>query len=229
MKQLSDRFAVSRLFGKLANIGDDISDEIINDPSFFKKVTGGGKTEAEYKGKDMFSFNPFVKFVFSANTVPPTKDDTHAVDKRMKRIPFLATFTKDDPDFDPFIGQKLNNQLTMEYLVKLGIEGLKRIIQNKAFTKSDIAEREENDYSKQNNPIESFIAEKGEDYLFREPTPAIFKAFQVWCIECGFPSKNAISFGQAIRKKYNLDRECRRIENGKGVKEPAWFYVRKTS
>jgi len=38
LKKLSDRFSTVMLFGKLANIGDDISDEFVVDTSIFKKL-----------------------------------------------------------------------------------------------------------------------------------------------------------------------------------------------
>lgn len=38
LKKLNDRFSTVMLFGKLANIGDDISDEFITDAAIFKKL-----------------------------------------------------------------------------------------------------------------------------------------------------------------------------------------------
>ena len=217
MKQLSQQFAVVRLFGKLANVGDDISADDIKDPSVFKKVTGGGKTEAEYKGKDMFSFNPFVKFIFSANTLPRINDLTEAVYKRMKQIPFLATFSETDPDFDPFIGDKLNNQLSMEYFIKVGIDGLKRLIENKAFTQSTKAKEKEDEYREQNNPIEGFIEEKTKDYLLQEPKAIVYRAFQIWCSENGFTPVTSNVFSKLIKKKCDFREKDRqqRVEKGK--------------
>ena len=41
LKKLGDRFSTVMLFGRLANIGDDISDEFIMDASIFKKIVTG--------------------------------------------------------------------------------------------------------------------------------------------------------------------------------------------
>ena len=65
LKNLGDRFNKAVLFKKLANIGDDISDEFIPDPSLFKKIVSGDKIDAEHKGQDPFQFNPYVKLVFN--------------------------------------------------------------------------------------------------------------------------------------------------------------------
>ena len=56
MKKLGDRFSTVMLFGKLANIGDDISDEFLADASEFKKICTGEMIDAEQKGQPKFQF-----------------------------------------------------------------------------------------------------------------------------------------------------------------------------
>lgn len=51
-------------------------------------------------------------------------------------IPFNAKFSKNDDDFDAGITWKLKKQDVAEYLIKLGIEGLKRVLTNQGFTES---------------------------------------------------------------------------------------------
>lgn len=61
LKELGDRFSTSMMFGKLANIGDDIGDDFLqgSQVSIFKKVVTGNRIKAERKGQDPFEFNPF--------------------------------------------------------------------------------------------------------------------------------------------------------------------------
>ena len=105
LKELGDRFNTSMMFGKLANIGDDIGDDFLqgSQVSVFKKIVTGNRIKAERKGQDPFEFNPFIKLLFSANDIPRMKDKTGAVLRRLVIIPFNATFSKDAPDYDPFI------------------------------------------------------------------------------------------------------------------------------
>ena len=70
LKKLNDRFSTVMMFGKLANIGDDISEEFITDVSEFKKIVTGETIDAEQKGQPKFEFNPYVKLIFSANNIP---------------------------------------------------------------------------------------------------------------------------------------------------------------
>ena len=74
LKDLSERFKTAELYGKLANIGDDIGDAYIDDNNIFKTIVTGGRVIAEKKGKDPFEFEPYVKCIFSANNIPKTRD-----------------------------------------------------------------------------------------------------------------------------------------------------------
>ena len=83
LKELGDRFKTAELFGKLANIGDDIGDEFIANASIFKKLVTGDQVNVERKGKDPFEFINYAKFLFSANVIPRIKDKTGAVQRRL--------------------------------------------------------------------------------------------------------------------------------------------------
>src|SRR5699024_4892885 len=119
LSELGERFKTAELFGKLANIGDDIGDEFVANPALFKKLVTGDRVNVEKKGQDPFEFNNYSKFIFSANKIPRIKDRTGAVQRRLVIIPFNASFSKDDPDFDPYIKQKLLRKSSIEYLVML--------------------------------------------------------------------------------------------------------------
>ena len=90
LKELGDRFKTAELFGKLANIGDDIGDEFIANASVFKKLVTGDRVNVERKGQDPFEFNNYAKFLFSANNIPRMKDKTGAVQRRLVIVPFDA-------------------------------------------------------------------------------------------------------------------------------------------
>mgnify|MGYP000621138017 FL=1 len=51
-------------------------------------------------------------------------------------VPFDAKFTPNDADFRPFIKDELCEQSSMEYLIQLGLNALKRVLTNAAFTTS---------------------------------------------------------------------------------------------
>ncbi len=217
LKELDDRFSTASLFKKLANIGDDISDDFIPDSSIFKKIVSGSKIKAEEKGQPVFYFNPYVKLIFSANDMPRIRDKTGAVIRRLIIIPFNATFSEDNPDFDPDIKNKLEKPSAMEYFIKLGVEGLKRVLEQKHFTRSDKSEDELNEYKEFNNPIIGFFKDQDDDYIFRETTHTIYHAYDVWCCENGFNKESSNQFGRTVKALYGVE-SVRKTLNGKSIR-----------
>ena len=155
LKKLNDRFSTVMLFGKLANIGDDISEEFITDSADFKKIVTGEPIDAEQKGQPKFEFEPYVKLLFSANNIPRIGKgrDSNAILRRLIIVPFNARFSPNDPDFVPFIGDKLKRQESIEYLIQLGIKALKRVLIERKFTESELVQKELEEYEETNNPI----------------------------------------------------------------------------
>lgn len=213
LKELGDRFSTSMMFGKLANIGDDISDDFLqgSQVAIFKKVVSGNRIKAERKGQDPFEFNPYVKLLFSANDIPRMKDKTGAVLNRLVIIPFNARFTKYlpsgeiDPDYNPKIRYELVEQSSVEYLIRVGVEGLKRIIGNQGFSKSDATEQMAEEYDLMNNPIKGFFAEQEEGYIFRETVQDIFTRYQLYCNDCGIKPETKISFGKTVAEMFQVE------------------------
>jgi len=215
MKNLDDRFSTVRLYKKLANLGDDISEEFNADVSTFKKIVTGDRIDAEEKGQPKFEFNPYCKLVFSANTIPRIKDKTGAAIRRMLIVPFNAKLTKETlgDDFDPQIKWKLQKQEAIEYFIKLGIEGLKRVLENKKFTSSIKVQREIEEYEERNNPVLSFIKECEDDDsgIENEPLNDVFRKYQEFCIRNGYTSLAKNEFSKQIQRNMNLTTIRKRI------------------
>lgn len=207
LKELGDRFNTSMMFGKLANIGDDIGDDFLqgSQVSIFKKIVTGNRIKAERKGQDPFEFNPFIKLLFSANDIPRMKDKTGAVLRRLVIIPFNAAFSKDDPDYDPYIKYKLVEQGSIEYMIALGVQGLKRVIENNQFTNSEKVQNQLNEYEEENNPIIAFIADCGVDMIENEPTNEVYKRYQVFCADNSMNPMSNIVFSKQINKRLGLE------------------------
>lgn len=216
LKELGDRFKTAELFGKLANVGDDIGDEFIANAAIFKKLVTGDRVSAERKGQNPFEFNNYSKFLFSANNIPRIKDKTGAVQRRLIIIPFDATFSRDDPDFNPYIKHLLKSDEVMEYLIVLGIQGLKRVLENRAFTSSTKVQRELDDYEEQNNPILGFFRECEDEgfQIENEPTNKVYKRYQEYCLANSLQAMSNIEFSKQVNRILNFQVVNKKI-NGK--------------
>ena len=200
LDELEERFAPVTMFGKLANIGDDISDDFLRGKAIahFKKIVSGNMLKAENKGQDLFFFKPFVKLIFSANQIPRMKDRTGAVLRRMVIIPFNATFSKTDPDYDPYIAWKLKDRAVMEYLCKIGIDGLKRVLKNHSFTQSSKVDEQIKEYTEYNNPILLFLVETERDEIINQETKLVHSNYEIFCHDNGFQHMGLANFSKEI-------------------------------
>lgn len=160
LNDLNDRFSKVRLYGKLANIGDDIAEDDLHGKgiSIFKKAVTGEAFTVEFKGQDGFDMKSYATLIFAANTIPRfSGSGLTAIKDRLVIIPFEARFTKDGDDYNPNIIKDLMSQSAIEYLIMLGVQGLQRIIQNQGFTEPDIVTKELDDFEANNDSILAWL------------------------------------------------------------------------
>ena len=215
LKELGERFKTAELFGKLANIGDDIGDDFISNPAIFKKLVSGDPINVERKGQDPFDFTNYSKLLFSANNIPRIKDKSGAVLSRLVIIPFDATFSKKDPDYDPYIKYKLRQPECMEYLINVGLNGLKRVLADSSFTESERVQKELKEYEEENNPIVMFFGEIDESDIENEFTAEVYMQYQEFCITNGFTPMSRIGFSKLVKKHFHVEIVEKRIKNKK--------------
>ena len=225
LKELGDRFSTSMMFGKLANIGDDIADDFMqgSQVSIFKKIVTGNTIKAECKGQDPFEFEPYVKLLFSANDIPRMKDRTGAVLSRLKIIPFNAVFQEGQANYVPFIKYKLiEDQTAMEYLIALGVSALRGILNRQGFTHSEKVDEQIREFEEENNSIAAFVKEYGSDVVVNEATTDIYRMYLVFCQESSMNPMQRVTFTKEIKKFLNLDISVKKIR-GKATR----VFVRK--
>ena len=218
LKKLNDRFSTVMMFGKLANIGDDISDEFVVDTAEFKKIVTGQSIDAEQKGQPKFNFEPFNKLLFSANNIPRIGKgrDSGAILRRLVIVPFNAKFTPDSPDYKPFIGDELKGQESMEYLIQLGIQGLKRVLEGRKYTTSEAMQAELAEYEESNNPIIGFFREvENDEYKIEdEITSVVYRKYNEWCLSNSFQPLSNGEFSKQVKKHFGFKIVDKKI-NGK--------------
>ncbi len=213
LKRLDDRFSTVMMFGKLANIGDDISNEFVCDTSIFKKVVTGETIDAEQKGQPKFDFKPFCKLLFSANNIPRMGkgSDSQAIMRRLVIVPFEARFSSSDPNFKPEIETELKAQESMEYLIQLGIRGLKRVLESRNYTTSEKMKRELEEYEERNNPLLMFVKECEDLNIEGEPTSIVYNRYREFCLSESLQPLSKIEFSRQMVKNFALKIVSRKI------------------
>lgn len=218
MKKLNDRFSTVMMFGKLANIGDDTSDEFIADSADFKKIVTGQTIDAEQKGQPKFNFEPYCKLLFSANSIPRIGKgrDSYAILRRLAIVPFNAKFDPTSPDFMPFIGDDLKCQESMEYLIQIGLQGLKRVLETRQYSTNEAMQEELQEYEETNNPVIGFFreAENDEVKIEDEVTSVVYRKYNEWCLSNSLQPLSNGEFSKQVKKHFGFKIADRRV-NGK--------------
>lgn len=206
LNDLSHEYKAAGLFGKLANLGDDIEDEYIPSAGIFKKVVSGDRMNANVKFAAPIEFNPYCKLIFSGNTIPRLGRgrDSDAILDRLIIVPFNASFNKNTEGFSPFIKYQLRSEECMEYLVKIGIEGLKRVLNAQGFTSTKGTEMELAEYAETLNPISMFFEEMG-DSMVHEATKKCYRRYNEFCMENAMKPISHIEFSKQVKAHYGYE------------------------
>lgn len=211
LNELDQRFKTAELFGKLANIGDDIGKGYIKESSIFKKLSTGETLNVERKGKDPFDFTNYAKLIFSANEMPRINDFSDGLGRRLQIVPFKAKFTPNDDDYDPFITDKLLSDESMQYVLNLALKSLKRLLVEKKFTTSKAVEAELIKYQEENNPIISFVNNEDVE-LERAVVGDVYLQYKVYCAENGFQSVSNINFSKQVTQLFGYKSHVQRVD-----------------
>lgn len=104
-----DKFASANLYGKLLNVGADLSADEVKDTSKFLQATGEDLVHANRKYGSEFDFMNTALFVFIANAVPPINNASKAFINRVVPFEFAVTFEDhvDDRWEAAMVGQEL--------------------------------------------------------------------------------------------------------------------------
>lgn len=182
IKDFSERFSKIKIVGKLANLGDDIDDKYVDDPSTFKILSAGGRLTVEQKFMDPVSYTSKAKMIFTTNRMPKINDRSDAIMRRLIIVPFKAKFDKNSPDYDPNIGKKLADEDAMEYLIVLAVEALKRFLAaGSTFPEPQAVLDEKANYEQYNNPIVAFICDTGIDKIVNNSVKGVYEEFVDYC------------------------------------------------
>ena len=208
MSMLGKQFHTGQLAGKLANLGDDISNEFQRGDllSIFKKVVDGNRVYADVKGVEGFEFEPYSTLVFSANEFPRLADYTDGMLRRIFPIEFNAKFSKTDADYDPRISKKITTEKACQRLAVLGVMGLHQVIENNGFTPNAASSRRVEEIKAENNTTLSWALEFGWTTATLEGAigMTLYTEYRDWCQECGLQAVSRNKFTRQINKEFGM-------------------------
>jgi len=213
-----DKFSISFLKNKLANIYDDLSSDDLKDAGGFKIATGGGFATGEHKFGDSFQFLNYAKNLFATNHIPNVKDiDDDAYYERWIPLPFDNMVSKEK--LDPFLMDKLTTEEELSGILNWALKGLKRLLNNGKFSYNKSSDEIKLIMQRQNNPLVLFT----EEILHQEDgnnvtKEIMFQTYSKWCQENKVPRMTKEQLGRNLGKYSNYI-------IAKGGKERTWENV----
>ena len=218
LRLVGQRFMAGRLVGKLANLGDDISNEQLDGTVLanVKKIVTGERLFTDVKGADGFEFTPYCTLVFSANQVPRLGDSSNGVLRRLHPIPFNAVFSKEAGNLDPQLERKITTDSASEYLLRLGVEGIQRVMKSGTMTPNSASRKAVQDVRLDNDSILAWIEDRciNPSTFIGRCSKDVHGEYSDWCRFSGRKPKSSTALNTWLMREYGMDRKSMRFPSG---------------
>ena len=214
IQDLSDERYLASFKGKLANLGDDIQDQAINDKDMkiLKNISTCDyiSTRELYKNAEDMYFTG--SLIFTSNHILKSWEKGESYKRRVMWLPMYTKVTKKDPLFIT----KLTDDKALKYWIKLIVEGYKRLYKNGKFTTSKIVEDFNDEYHRENNPALDYLLGVELEDINGKPIRDVYDEFEKWC-EDNAVKYNERMLSDTLLEIWGLEKQNKRI-NGKVCK-----------
>ncbi|WP_416471446.1 phage/plasmid primase, P4 family [Staphylococcus aureus] len=200
----NNHFAGSSIYGKMANMVDDLPNIEIEDAGNIKTAITGGYLEIEQKGKASQSVRMQTPFIIASNHYPKFKESGEQINKRLHIIPFNYSFKDDQERLSVTEStNKIYNKSAKEYVLKLAIDTLADMLQRDGsyITPNERSDKSAELFSDNNNPLSEYLENRNIDFFLNNPGAETYKDYKVWC------------HSNFIRKPVNKDDFITLLEN----------------
>lgn len=195
----NNRFAPSRLYGRLANTFADIDSSFLESSKMIKSLTGNDDILAEFKGKDIFEFKNFAKLVFSANKLPGFKDTTEGNFDRWAILPFPNRF-RGTGNQDINLLDKITTDEELSGLLNEAILSLEQLLTNGKFSIGKSMQEQIDKWQNQTDSVKIFI----DDLCVIDDNKAIekkelYREYKFWCQDNGYKALKVTNFYERMK------------------------------
>jgi len=201
-QQLTTQFGRAKLIDSWLNASADIPEEALQDTGTFKTLVGDDIVEADRKYKDMITFRPTTKHIFSANQLPPIPNADDAVWRRVLIVPFPESVPKDERETG------LEDELADELpgILNWALEGLQRLLENDGFSGDLNEEKTREKWSMWGTSVMRFQARVLRDDPGAEISVSeIYNTYKRWCAKNDLMPDGQRSFGHQLTKYPHID------------------------
>lgn len=197
LDKFDDDTAVYGLSGKLVNVADDINASYLEKSANFKTLASGDPVMIRPIYSTPITLRSKATLIFTCNKMPLFKDKTGGIARRLVVIPCDATVTKIDEELD----DKLATETAKSYLLKLALDGIKRIRKNgNKLSTSETIEQQTIEYFLQSDSVLSFIHYYA-DKINEKKTKDVYAMYVAYCEAEGHKAAGSTEFGRRMKKE----------------------------
>lgn len=132
LQDIEEKFHKIQMLGKTLNCCADIPSTPLRTVNTIKLITGGDTISDSFKGKDIVTFTPYCKLLFSANEIPISLDEkSNAFFKRL----IIISMNNPPEQVDRSLNAKLEKDVS--YIIHRAVEGLSEFYHNNSITESE--------------------------------------------------------------------------------------------
>lgn len=213
IKNMSDERYVNVLAGKLANLGDDIQDEPINNEQMkmLKNISTCDYIEVRKLFENSKSVEVTTSLIFTSNHVLKSFEKGTSYKRRVDWLPMYTKPKRKDPKFI----SKATTPEALEYWIKLIVEGYMRLYENQGFTESQVVTDYNEQYHEENNTAIAYVNDLRPDIdIDGKRAPEVYAEYEIWCQENGENLQSAKLFKQTVYDIHGFSIKAKKI-NGK--------------
>ena len=184
------------LGNKLVNYASEINGKL--ETSIFKQLVSGEPVDARLPYGEPFTLHDYAKLIFNCNELPKEVEQSHAYFRRFLIIPFDVTIPESEQDKE--LSKKIIDT-ELSGVFNWVLDGLRRLLLQKGFTKSEAVNKQLEIYKMQSDNVQLFLTDEGyarhnDDYMeFKE----FFGYYRTYCTESGYHACSKRTFAERLR------------------------------
>jgi putative DNA primase/helicase len=150
----NERFALTDLVGKAANICGELPESGRITGSVFKQIVEGSEIRTEFKNQDGFTFQPECAHWFASNYLPQSADTTWGFVRRWHVLDF-NTVVRDGDRIENLAEQIVAEE--REAIAAWALEGLRRLLDQRGYTEPACHVKQVAIMRRLNNTVQAFL------------------------------------------------------------------------
>lgn len=202
IKNMSDERYLFGLKGKLANLGDDLTNDAINNDQMkmLKNISTCDTIEIRKMRENSIPMELTCSLIFTSNHQLKSFEKGEAYKRRVVWLPMYMKPVKKDPKFIT----RITSTHALTYWVKMIVEAYIEIYKRQTFRECALLDEWNAQYHESNDNIVEFLKGKtAEDFIGRKPKDC-YVEYQIWVEDNGLDEARKGRFTEKVSDTFGI-------------------------